>query len=126
MWAELAAVLALGGTFNTADTFLAPYVYSRWPQGIDGFEHVAVVGDRVADPYCATSGRGVDLCQQLQRFCRSLAHRTDTPEGWIAVRLESKNIGFIASRFVRSPIGYRAHFSRGDGRWQMLMFIAGD
>ena len=30
------------------------------------------------------------------------------------------------SFFVRSPIGYRAYFSREDGRWQMLMFIAGD
>ena len=40
--------------------------------------------------------------------------------------LAGKKIGYVASRFVRSPIGYRAYFSRKDGRWQMLMFIAGD
>ena len=125
VWAELAAVLALGGTFDTPDSFVAPYVYSRWPQGVDGFEHVAVVGDRVrirtaprqdAEPASVSSFEILPLARPS----------VDTPEGWTAVRLEGEKIGFIASRFVRSPIDYRAYFSRTDGRWQMLTFIAGD
>ena len=125
VWAELAAVLALGGTFSTPDTFVAPYVFSRWPQGVDAFEHVAVVGDRVrirTAPRADAETAGVSSFEILP-----LARQSgDTPEGWTAVTLAGKKIGYIASRFVRSPIGYRAYFSRADGRWQMLMFIAGD
>ena len=43
LWAKLAAVLALGGTFQGDGTFVAPYTFSRWPQQFDGFEHVALV-----------------------------------------------------------------------------------
>jgi hypothetical protein len=125
VWVELAAVLALGGTFSTSDTFVAPYVFSRWPQGVDGFEHVAVVGDRVrirtaprpdAEAAAVSSFEILPLAQQSG----------DTPEEWTAVALAGKKIGYVASRFVRSPIDYRAYFAREDGRWQMLMFIAGD
>ncbi len=48
VWATLTEVLALGGTLaSRPDTFVAPYVFSRWPEGVDGFGYVAVVGDRV-------------------------------------------------------------------------------
>ena len=125
VWAELAAVLALGGTFSTSDTFVAPYVFSRWPQGVDGFEHVAVVGDRVR---IRTAPRPDAEAAAVSSFeILPLARQSgDTPEEWTAVALAGKKIGYVASRFVRSPIGYRAYFSREDGRWQMLMFIAGD
>jgi hypothetical protein len=124
VWAELAEVLALGGTFTAPDTFVAPYVSSRWPAGVDGFEHVAVVGDRVrirVAPRPDAEPAGVSSFEILP-----LAHQSsDSPE-WTAVMLASKKIGYVASRLVRSPIGYRAWFSKQDGRWQMLMFIAGD
>ena len=125
VWAELAAVLALGGTFSTPDTFVAPYVFSRWPQGVDAFEHVAVVGDRVR---IRTAPRPDAEAAAVSSFeILPLARQSgDAPEEWTAVSLAGKKIGYVASRFVRSPIGYRAYFSREDGRWQMLMFIAGD
>ena len=100
-------------------------MFSRWPQGVDGFEHVAVVGDRVrirtaprqdAEPAAVSSFEILPLARPSG----------DTPEEWTAVALAGKKIGYVASRFVRSPIGYRAFFARADGRWQMLMFIAGD
>lgn len=125
VWPELAAVLALGGTFESAETFIAPYVFSRWPTGADSFEHVAVVGDRVrirTAPRADAELAGVSSFEILP-----LARQSgDTSEGWTAVRLSATKIGYIASRFVRSPIGYRAFFSKQDGRWQMLMFLAGD
>ena len=125
VWAELAAVLALGGTFSTPDTFVAPYVFSRWPQGVDAFEHVAVVGDRVR---IRTAPRPDAEAAAVSSFeILPLARQSgDAPEEWTAVTLAGKKIGYVASRFVRSPIGYRAYFSREDGRWRMLMFIAGD
>src|SRR5690242_9805219 len=47
VWADLAAALALGGTFQSPDSFVAPYVFAAWPVGFDSFECGAVIGDRV-------------------------------------------------------------------------------
>ena len=47
LWQELDEVLELGGTFQESDTFVAPYVFSRWPEKFDSFEHVAVIGSGV-------------------------------------------------------------------------------
>lgn len=125
VWEELAGTLALGGTFESADTFVAPYVFSRWPDGIDSFEHVAVIGDRVRirrAPRADAEGAGVSSFEILP-----LARQSgETSEEWTAVRVSASTIGYIASRFVRSPVGYRAFFSKQDGRWQMMMFLAGD
>lgn len=125
VWAELGAVLALGGTFTTGETFVAPYVFSRWPEGVDAFEHVAVVGDRVrirAAPRTDAESAHVSSFEILQVSRQSAG----IPDEWTAVMLSAGRTGYIATRLVRSPIGYRASFSRLDGRWQMLLFIAGD
>src|SRR5262245_56349265 len=47
LWQELGAVLALGGTFQGTQEFVAPYTFSRWPNGLDAFDHVAVIGANV-------------------------------------------------------------------------------
>jgi hypothetical protein len=125
VWAELAAVLALGGTFSAADSFVAPYVFSRWPEGVDSFEYVAVVGDRVRIRSAARADAdsiGTASFELLQ-----VAPFTGpSSEEWTAVRVSPSTVGYVASRFVRSPVAYRASFTRQDGRWQMTMFLAGD
>jgi len=125
VWAELGTVLALGGTFSSADAFVAPYVFSRWPESVDSFEHVAVVGDRVrirTSPNAEADAAGVTSFEILP-VARPTA---ETPEEWTAVALSPTKVGYIASHLVRSPIAYRAFFAKRDGRWQMLMFLAGD
>ena len=34
--------------------------------------------------------------------------------------------GFMASRYIKSPIGYRAGFEKVNGRWRIFFFLAGD
>ena len=125
IWVELAAVLALGGTFSADGTFVAPYVFSRWPQSVDAFEHVAVVGEgvriRTAPRTDAEPARVSNF--EILALARPSA---PIPEEWTAVTLPAARTGYVAARFVRSPIGYRASFSKLNGRWQMLLFIAGD
>ena len=125
VWAELAAVLALGGTLEHARFVCRALRAQPLAPGYGRFEHVAVVGDRVR---IRTAPRQDAETAAISSFeILPLARPSgDTPEGWTAVTLEGEKIGYIASRFVRSPIDYRAHFSKTDGRWQMLMFIAGD
>jgi hypothetical protein len=52
---------------------------------------------------------------------------SDRPPGdWLSVHLADGSTGYIDERYVRSPISYRAYFERMDGRWVLMMFIAGD
>lgn len=123
-WQEMAGVLALGGMFDDAGNFVAPYVYSAWPEDIDAFSHVAVIGNRV------------NLREAPQADAKAIAianfeileHVPSKQESaaWIRVRRDDGMVGFVARTHVRSPVGYRAMFRETDGRWQLAFFVAGD
>ena len=46
--------------------------------------------------------------------------------GWKAVQLPNGKPGFVAERFTRSAVGYRAYFTKVNGAWRLTAFIAGD
>jgi hypothetical protein len=122
-WADLGAALALGGRFQSPDSFVAPYVFASWPDNLDSFECGAVVGDRVrvrasADPAAPVVGSAsFEIVQVLP----------PTREGGAThVRLASGRSGFIAPGFVRSPVDYRAIFEKTGGQWRLRAFVAGD
>jgi len=46
-------------------------------------------------------------------------------EEWAAIRMNGQK-AYIATRFIRSPIDYRARFRYADGRWRLVFFVAGD
>jgi hypothetical protein len=124
LWHELGAVLALGGSFEGSNSFVAPYVFSKWPQDVDSFEYGAVIGDNVA-----VRVKPAETAALLSRVSFAILRRlneSDVPEGWSEVALNDGRKGFIASRYFRSPVDYRAHFVFSDGRWRMAIFIAGD
>lgn len=125
IWDELREVLRLGGTFEEPDSFVAPYVFSRWPDGVDGFEHVAVIG---SDVHIRSSPDAVAsiLATVSYAIVRLGGDRGYPQQPWTAVVLPDGREGFVASHLVRSPIDYRAFFVRLDGRWQMTIFLAGD
>lgn len=124
LWETLATVLALGGTFQSPEVFVAPYTFSRWPGHVDSFEHVAVVGDRVRirrapDPDAPAIGSSSFGILPLAR------PSVDPGEAWTAVRVGGET-GYVATRLVRSPIDYRAAFTKRDGGWLMTLLVAGD
>lgn len=122
LWRELAAVLALGGAFEGRDTFVAPYVFARWPERYDSFEHVAITGTGVrvrATPSFSA--------RQIATLSHTIVKTGDGESGeWTAVVLADGRRGYVASSFVRSPIDYRAFFTRQAGRWRLSLFVAGD
>ena len=130
LWAELGAVLALGGSFRSPDSFAAPYVFSRWPEAFDAFEHVAVLGTdvRVRSAPSLDSKILASLSFDIVRLSQAGRSRL-TPEqleAWSAVELKGGRTGYVASRYVRSSVGYRALFNKVNGRWRMTAFVAGD
>ena len=126
LWAELGAVLALGGTFDADDSFTAPYVFSRWPNQYDGFEHVALIASdvRVREAPRSDAPALMPLSFAILPVVRS--NGIAEVEGWTAVQLEGRKTGFVVTRLTRSPIDYRARFNKINGRWQMTFFLAGD
>lgn len=126
LWEALGAVLALGGSFAPDGTFTAPYVFARWPADRDAFEHVAVVGSGVRvraapDPSSPVVG-ALSFC--IVRLREPLP--PGGPRSWARIEFGAGRTGYVDGRYVRSPIDYRAHFAKIDGRWQITLFLAGD
>jgi hypothetical protein len=123
LWADLATALALGGTFRSPDSFVAPYVFAEWPARADSFECALVIGDRVRVrasplPDSAVVGRvSYEIVQVLPAQRETAATH---------VRLSNGVTGFIASTFVRSGVDYRAIFQKTGGEWRLRAFVAGD
>jgi hypothetical protein len=124
IWDVLGTVLGLGGSFHADDTFVAPYVFSRWPGKLDGFEHAAVIGTDVRVRSHPNADAAVIATMS---FAILPVARPDVEvDGWTAVRVEGTRIGYIASQFVRSPIDYRAIFRYEGRQWKLVTLLAGD
>jgi hypothetical protein len=124
VWKELEEVLELGGTFQESDTFVAPYVFSRWPESCDSFEHVAVIGSSVR--IRARPALSAPVVATVSYAILKLGPDGYSDEPWIGVRLPDGRPGFVDAKFARSPIDYRAAFKFENGRWRMIFFAAGD
>ncbi len=124
LWQELGDVLALGGTFPDPHTFVAPYVFSRWPDSLDPFEHVAAIGSGVR--IRSQPAAGGETVGSVSFAILRLAPGAETGhDGWTAVWLDGRR-GYIASRFIRSPVTFRAFFSDASGQWRLVMLVEGD
>ena len=124
VWDSLGTVLALGGAFHDADTFVAPYVFSRWPEQFDSFEHVAVTGANVRVRSLPDSTAGT--LDTVSFAILPVARSSTEKEGWTAVQLDKNRVGYISSAYARSPVDYRAIFRFEDRRWRLVTFVAGD
>ena len=122
-WAEFDFILRHGGRLRTVDAFDAPYPFSDWPAEFDPFECLAVTGSRVrlrVEPsFTATT---------LTLISYAIVERLDYEPSadWWRVRLADGRSGYMASRYLRSPVDYRALFEFKNGRWLLVAYIAGD
>jgi hypothetical protein len=123
-WKEFGAVMRMGGSSSTPDSFAAPYTWTNWPEGLDGFGHLAVIGRNVN----VRGGPSMDSPVIATVSYQTLPHvgTWQQESEWVYVGLDDGRAGYIHEAFVRSHIGYRALFSRRDGRWWLDTFIAGD
>lgn len=127
MLEELEQVLELGGTFRGegADrSFWTPYVYSEWPEDVDAFEHVAVIGEQVSlfEEPDASSPPIASLSYDILRTASPMPEQ----EGWRQVTTADGRTGWIEDRHVRSPVDYRAGLVRDELGWKINIFVAGD
>ncbi|MGH7588458.1 MAG: hypothetical protein ACRELU_07695 [Gemmatimonadota bacterium] len=126
LWSELGTVLALGGRFYDDSTFAAPYTFTESPGEADPFEALIALSDSVPVHAAPDADAEVAAVLSFHIVRHEWQHDDPVPEGWTPVRLAGGSLGYVRSRSVRSPIDHRAIFSRRDGRWWMITFIAGD
>ncbi|MFI0400322.1 MAG: SH3 domain-containing protein [Thiolinea sp.] len=122
LWAELSKVLKMGGSFSNKTTFVAPYVFSEWPEDKDAFENWVVIAKDVNIRAKPSTNAAV-----LKKVSYEiLPVEFSENEQWVTVKLDNGKQGYIASQYIRSSVDYRAFFEKINGRWQMTVFIAGD
>lgn len=130
VWATLSAALKLGGNFDSKTTFSAPYVFSAWPNDVDGFNYVAVVSPaaalRAAPRADAKLVRTLDydILEVVQS--QSMPQHEAGPDDWDEVKDAKGNHGFVLVKDVRSPIDFRILFEKRKGKWQIAAFVSGD
>lgn len=134
LWDILGEVLAFGGRFDQAHNFFAPYWYAVVPEGIayDPFRMGAVVGRGVKvrrEPSTASASIAdldFDLIDVKDWEKKPDSTEPASGRAWIAVELADGRAGFVASSYVRSPVGYRAGFAKRNGRWVLDLLVRGD
>jgi hypothetical protein len=133
-WNELREVVGGGGRFSTENgvkIFSAPYVYTDFPDDLDGFEYHVIYGENVnlrqkPDEKSAVvarlSGNIIKVDEQ-----NSITEGKENGEYlWYKIETLGGKKGFVQARNVRSPIDMRAGFQKKNGKWKMIFFVGGD
>jgi uncharacterized membrane protein len=122
LWGVLGFVLALGGGFLDDTTFYAPYTMKDTPG--DGFETLAVLGQNVmvrAEPAAGSTAIDTISFEAVTKW-----REKASTDQWEPVRTNKGRMGWVAQRYLRSPIDHRAGFVRRHGRWLLRGLVAGD
>jgi len=127
LWGVLIEILSMGGSFTKYE-FCAPYVFTKFPE-LDPFEHSAIIGEQVR--VREQPGLTSPIIASLSYDIVAITDPPITPinmdgHSWIAIKLSNGKTGFVSEQFIRSPIDYRACFTKKGGRWRMVSLVAGD
>ena len=122
-WKEFGAVLSMGGRF-APNEFTAPYTFTDFPNDLDAFECMVVTGRDVL--LRAAPRSTARIVARLDHHVVQVFFDDATNGAWRRVETADTRVGYISSRYLRSPIDYRASFRFENGRWWLVMYLAGD
>lgn len=121
VWSELAAVLRLGVTRDETE-FIAPYVFTKFPQTVDAYSHAAVVR-----PAAVLRKSPSVSAPKVATLDYSIVVLLGQPvKGWREVRTAEGTTGWLPEGDLRSPLDYRAFFEKRGGAWKLTAFVSGD
>lgn len=136
-WDEFITVLSNGGAFfkrkgaPQRQIFHAPYTFTQFPEDLDAIEYQSIFGNNVnlrSRPE-ASAPVIASLSYNVVRVDFENSVKDPNKEGeylWLKIETLGGKKGFVSPRYVRSPIDYRAVFEKRNGRWKLVVFIAGD
>jgi hypothetical protein len=121
IWEELGTVLRLGVT-RDENEFIAPYVFTRFPQTLDAFTHAAVV-----KPQATLRASAAETSPKVAVLDYDVVELLGARRrGWVEVRTLGGKQGWVQEGDIRSPINYRAFFEKKGGQWKLTAFLIGD
>ena len=134
LWSTLEGILALPGVARAFDgdgsEYCAPYVFcTNLPGDVDPFEALVVLGSGVAiRDQPSPSGAVLTRVDHAVLTRAGDDPRSDPSPDWTRVRLADGTVGYISTRWVRSPIDFRLTLRVDDGSdtWWLGFLLAGD
>jgi hypothetical protein len=135
VWDELLKVVQNGGKFlneSGEKEFCAPFSFLNFPEDIDSFEYNVIFGDnvRLRERPDLKSRISTQLSYNIVKIDWEKSVREgksdESPFIWYKIETLGGLKGFVSAEFVRSPIDYRACFTKKNGKWKMTAFVAGD
>jgi hypothetical protein len=131
VWMELRFILTHGGAFNQTDDFVAPYVFSSFPDLRDvpnydeeSYSYGAVIEDNVI--LRSKPETNASAVARLSYHVVKSVDESGLPPDWIKVATTDGMTGYISRSLWRSVIDYRAFFTKQSGTWRLNMLAAGD
>jgi len=121
-WKNLKEVIDLGCT-KSGESFVCPYVYSKWPDKLDSFSFV--VTTKAKTPVRRKPESSAEILKFASVEILKLTH-VQQESLWYSVELGGKQIGFVSKSEARGPTDYRAEFQKTSKGWRLTYFIAGD
>ena len=136
-WDEMLKVMTNGGSFSAGapnKTFVAPYSFVFWPNDLEIFEHYMIFGNAVAlreQPSLESTvitrlSYNVVTAEPEYKGPVKTGEEMRPHYGWMYVRTLGGQTGFVSSKFLRSPIDFRASFEKINGSWRLTAFLVGD
>lgn len=113
------AVDTSGGLGNA---YTVPYYFQNFPSDYDAFTYSVCVGEGVNLRSRPTTESEV-IGTASYSVLKVLAPEKD---GWIKVMMPSGDRAYIHADYLKSPIGYRATFTKVDNTWLLDFFVKGD
>jgi hypothetical protein len=134
-WGEMDKILSMGSAYyNEEKTSHAyPYLFVTFPPDYDSYEYAAVTGRKVNVRKVPSSKSPVvktldyEIVKPINVESDPKKEKIDGYTGiWVNVMTAGGNTGYIFSRYLHSPIGYRAIFEKQAKGWMLTAFISGD
>lgn len=128
VWDVLEKVLQNGGTFmdfSGKRQFVAPYTFGEWPKDVDSFACCVVMS-----PSSFLQSEPVEGSILIGKLSYDVVNVDSggctQGQEWTRVSTGTGVNGFIETKYLRSPIDYRAAFEKVGSKWEMVSLITGD
>lgn len=134
-WNEMDNVLSMGSAFydEKKTSHAYPYLFVTFPGDYDIYEYAAVTAKKVNVRKAPSSKAPVvetldfEIVKMINVTPDAKQEKIDGVTGrWLEVMTSGGKTGYIFSRYMHSPIGYRAIFEKRGKAWVLTAFISGD
>ena len=132
IWQEIKNAIEIGGTFENDNRYWTPYVFTKFPEAYNTFEHAAVVGNfvRMRDKPSLQGEIIAELDYEIVKLTNVADQKRETfgdeTHYWNEVIRQNNQKGYIYGKYLRSPIDYRMGMTNDSGKWLITVFVAGD